>query len=59
MHEVLRSLAHRDREVLSRFYLLEQPREQICAEMGVTQAQFRRLKSKVKTEFAERARRPS
>jgi hypothetical protein len=38
--------------VLSRFYLFEQPQEQICAEMNLTATQFRLLKSRAKTRFA-------
>jgi len=37
MREVLREMSNRDFEVLSRFYLREQPPEQVCAEMGLTE----------------------
>jgi RNA polymerase sigma factor (sigma-70 family) len=51
--EVLRSMNARDREVLSRFYLLEQSRDQICAEMNLTATQFRLLKSRAKARFGK------
>jgi RNA polymerase sigma factor (sigma-70 family) len=57
MVEVLRSLSRKDREILSRFYLLEQPAEQICEDMGLTETQFRLLKSRAKARFAEEGRR--
>jgi len=47
----------RDREILTRFYLLEQPQEQICAEMQLTETQFRLLKSRAKTRFGELGRK--
>jgi len=50
---VLRSLSTRDREILTRFYLREQSQEQICAEMELTETQFRLLKSRAKARFGE------
>jgi RNA polymerase sigma factor (sigma-70 family) len=57
MKEELREMSGRDFEVLSRFYLREQPPEQICAEMGLTQVQFQLLKSRAKARLADRMRR--
>lgn len=57
MLEVLRSISPRDREILTRFYLYEQTQEQICQEMGLTETQFRLLKSRAKARFAELGRR--
>jgi RNA polymerase sigma-70 factor (ECF subfamily) len=54
---VLKSIAPRDREVLIRFYLWEQPAEQICMEMGLTDTQFRLLKSRAKARFGQLGRR--
>jgi len=48
---VLRSLPERDREVLVRFYLGEQPQEQICAELDLNSAQFRQIMTRVKARF--------
>ena len=54
---VLKSISPRDREILIRFYLWEQPAEQVCAEMGLTDTQFRLLKSRAKARFGELGRR--
>jgi RNA polymerase sigma-70 factor, ECF subfamily len=54
---VLKSIAPRDREILIRFYLWEQPSEQICTEMGLTDTQFRLLKSRAKARFGELGKR--
>lgn len=57
MEQVLRSISRRDREILTRFYLLHQPQEQICLEMNLTETQFRLLKSRAKTRFSELGRK--
>ncbi len=57
MEEVLRSVPRRDREILTRFYLLGQTVEQICQEMNLNETQFRLLKSRAKTRFGELGRR--
>lgn len=57
MLQVLHSISQRDREILTRFYLYEQTQEQICEEMGLTETQFRLLKSRAKARFAELGRR--
>jgi RNA polymerase sigma factor (sigma-70 family) len=57
MTVVLRSLSRRDREVLTRFYLLGESQEQICGEMELTETQFRLLKSRAKARFEELGRR--
>jgi RNA polymerase sigma factor (sigma-70 family) len=56
MREFLLGLSQRDREVLTRFYLLEQTKAQICREMRLTDTQFRLLKSRAKGRFAKLAR---
>jgi len=58
MQEVLLRLSPRDREILTRFYLLEQTKQQICAEMGLTETQFRLLKSRAKARCSQ-ARKPA
>jgi len=55
--KVLKSIAPRDREILIRFYLREQPADQICNEMGLTETQFRLLKSRAKARFGEMGKR--
>lgn len=57
MQKVLRSVSRRDREILTRFYLLGQDQDQICAEMKLTETQFRLLKSRAKSRFGELGRR--
>ena len=53
IQRVLSELGGRDREILTRFYLHEQSQEQICEEMGLTETQFRLLKSRAKARFGE------
>ena len=53
IHRVLSELNDRDREILTRFYLTEQSQEQICSEMGLSETQFRLLKSRAKARFGE------
>jgi RNA polymerase sigma-70 factor, ECF subfamily len=50
---ILRSIPSRDREVLVRFYLEEQPARQICEELHLTETQFRLIKSRAKARFGE------
>ncbi len=57
MEQILRAISRRDREILTRFYLQEQTQEQICTEMGLTETQFRLLKSRAKARFGELGRR--
>lgn len=51
--KVLNGVSRRDREILNRFYVLEQSQEQICADMGLSYNQFRLLKSRAKARFGE------
>lgn len=57
VREILGSMPTRDRDVLHRFYVEEQTKEQICKEMNLTPTQFRLLKSKAKSTFAKLGRR--
>jgi RNA polymerase sigma factor (sigma-70 family) len=50
-YRILGSLPQRDREVLVRFYLREQPAEAICRDMNLTETQFRLIKSRAKARF--------
>src|SRR5229473_4673360 len=54
---VLHSVSKRDREILTRFYLLEQSQEQICEQMNLTETQFRLLKSRAKARFGDLGKR--
>jgi RNA polymerase sigma-70 factor (ECF subfamily) len=57
MAEVLRSMHPKRREILNRFYILEQSPEYICTKMKLTETQYRLLKSRAKAEFGERERK--
>src|ERR1700761_3475840 len=57
MKSALAALSKRDRDILVRFYLKEQPQEQICREMELTETQFRLLKSRAKAKFGEIGRK--
>ncbi len=57
MEAVLKGLTARDREILTRFFLLVQSEDEICAEMGLMETQFRLLKSRAKARFAELGRK--
>jgi len=48
---VLNEMSPTDRELLKKYYLLEQGQEQIRAEMGLTETQFRLAKSRAKARF--------
>ena len=54
---VLQSLPRRDREVLIRFYLHEQGPEEICRDLGMTETQFRLIKSRAKARYGELGKR--
>ncbi|MBL8176173.1 MAG: sigma-70 family RNA polymerase sigma factor [Bryobacterales bacterium] len=53
MEKILGGMPKRDREILTRFYLDEQPQDQICREMRLSETQFRLLKSRAKSRFGE------
>lgn len=57
LHTVLNELTGRDKEILTRFYLHEEAQDRICAEMGLTETQFRLLKSRAKARFGELGRK--
>jgi RNA polymerase sigma factor (sigma-70 family) len=54
---VFNGVPRRDREILRRFYLLEQSQERICSEMGLSYNQFRLLKSRAKARFGKLGQR--
>ncbi|HVV44178.1 MAG TPA: hypothetical protein VHC72_03210 [Bryobacteraceae bacterium] len=54
---MLNGISRRDRDILNRFYVLEQSQEQICADMGLSYNQFRLLKSRAKARFGELGKR--
>ena len=50
---ILAALPSKHCEILTRFYLREQPAEQICREMGITATEFRLVKSRAKLRFEQ------
>ena len=57
VRDILRQMPALECEILRRFYLLEQPKEQICREMRLTPTQFRNMKSQAKLALTEIGRR--
>ncbi len=55
--KVLGGISRRDREILTRFYLLEETPGEICACMNLSTTQFRLLKSRAKARFVILGRR--
>jgi len=53
---VLGGMRQREREVLVRFYFDEQPAEEICREMQLSETQFRLLKSRAKARLTQLCR---
>ena len=54
---ILNSLGVRDRELLVRFYLDQESAEQIQKECGLSETQFRLIKSRAKARFSELLKR--
>ena len=57
MMDVLGGINRRDREILLRYYVLEHPPAEICADLGLSETQFRLLKSRAKARFGEIGKR--
>lgn len=57
MRELLQQMDSTDREILTRFYLDEHTREQICADLDLSSDQFRLRKSRAKIRFGTMAKR--
>lgn len=53
VRDILQQMPVVDREILRRFYLEEQSKEQICREMRITPTQFRNMKSQAKLALTE------
>jgi RNA polymerase sigma factor (sigma-70 family) len=54
MRQCLHQLTKRDRDILVRFYVLKQSKEQICSELNLSDASFKRYKSHAKARLTER-----
>ena len=48
---ILAAMSRRDREALMRFYLDRQSEEQIEADLGLTEKQFRLIKSRARAQY--------
>ena len=57
MTQLLGKLGARDLDILTRYYLREQPEEEIRREMALTATQFNLVKSRAKARFANLVRR--
>lgn len=56
MKMALQGISDRDRNILTRFYLLGQSKERICGALNLSETQFRVSKSRAKAKFAELGR---
>ncbi len=56
LDSVLKRLCTRDREILIRFYMEEQPPDRICVDLGLTRTQFRVYKSRALAQCFELSR---
>jgi RNA polymerase sigma factor (sigma-70 family) len=54
---IMLGMREREREVLVRFYVEEQPADQICHDMELSETQFRLLKSRAKARLTQLCRR--
>ena len=59
MVQALSTMRLKEREILERFYLREQTCEQICAEMKLSENQYRLLKSRAKSHLTTVVRKDS
>jgi DNA-directed RNA polymerase specialized sigma24 family protein len=54
--QILTELPERDRQALLRFYVHAEPADLVCREAGLTETEFRRIKSLAKARFLALAR---
>ncbi|MBS1873614.1 MAG: sigma-70 family RNA polymerase sigma factor [Acidobacteria bacterium] len=52
MRQLLASLSAKEREILTRFYIREQSKQEICRAMSLTDTQFRLTKSRAKQRLS-------
>jgi RNA polymerase sigma-70 factor (ECF subfamily) len=52
-HRILANMRPREREILVRFYMKEQPPAEICREMQLSETQYRLLKSRAKARLGK------
>jgi RNA polymerase sigma-70 factor (ECF subfamily) len=55
--QILKALSKREQEVIQRFYLRDESPGEICGAMGLTETQYRLIKSRAKQRLGELCRR--
>jgi len=55
--QILKALSKREQEVIRRFYLRDESPDEICGAMGLTETQYRLIKSRAKQRLGELCRR--
>jgi RNA polymerase sigma factor (sigma-70 family) len=55
--QILKALSKREQEVIRRFYLKDESPDEICGAMGLTETQYRLIKSRAKQRLGELCRR--
>jgi RNA polymerase sigma-70 factor (ECF subfamily) len=56
VEQILAALPERERQALVRFYVHGEPADVVCRQAGLTEAQFRLIKSRAKQRFLVLAR---
>jgi DNA-directed RNA polymerase specialized sigma24 family protein len=56
VEQILAGLPARDRQALVRFYVNGEPADVVCREAGLTEGEFRLIKTRTKASFLARAR---
>ncbi len=57
VRQLLRELSERDREILRRFYIEEEDKDQICADLGLSSLHFNRVLHRARERYRELYRR--
>jgi RNA polymerase sigma-70 factor (ECF subfamily) len=51
VEQILAALPERDRQALLRFYLAGEPADVVCQKTGLSEGEFRRIKTRAKRRF--------
>jgi RNA polymerase sigma-70 factor (ECF subfamily) len=57
VEQILVGLPERERQALVRFYVHGEPAEVVCREMGLTEGEFRQIRTRAKRRFLVLSRR--
>jgi RNA polymerase sigma-70 factor (ECF subfamily) len=57
VEQILAALPERERQALLRFYLAGEPADVVCRETGLSESEFRRIKTRAKRRFLVLSRR--